>query len=781
MVKRTLSLALIMQISFVFADDVKLDEISITASGISSKKSLLNKSDLKRGLIWNERDLVKNETGVSVTEGGRGANNGYAIRGVESDRVSLKVDGMEAAQSFMPRFYYIKGFMNGNRNSTELENISSVEFIKGANSLNKGSGAIGGSVSMQTKTADDFIYGGGYGIYAKSGYSSRNREFKQVLGAGIKHEWLEAMAQYTYKRGKETENFYSGKIDDIPFCGMGIDGVNIRDKNPTLCSFGRILPDSVRFKTNSRLAKIGIRFNDNNFFNTFYEDYRQYYFTEEKSNSTALNRKNTIDSIPYKRYGFYYEYTPSDNKFLSYLKAQFSRQRVTQSAIANQYFVFTKPYSNLNDKLEKQRQYIFSQNKMQFDTQAISNELNLGATSHIFSFGFGKHFDKFSNENLESSFPYDPTGKITTKNFTFQEPIKTELAYLYLSDDFSVGEKLNLNLGIRLDSYHYKPKENLLPFENRQQKPESVESKRFKALSYQAGAEYEIIDDTTLGYAFSTAFRAPRVEEMYFRLKGSNDIIYERNLDLKPEKAQNHEITINHQNESFAVGAGVFYSKYSDFIDLGYDVKTASRTSFITGITTYRIDSINYKQTNISRAEVKGIELNAKANLINGFYTTLKGTYAKGKKSNGTSMMALQPLNAVLGLGYANDKLDLMLTARFVAAKKPSDAKDILIKNGLQIEIDKNTGKLKDYSPEPHKFLSSGYSVFDLTGSFKATKNISINFGIFNIFNKRYSTWENLRQLRYNGNQSYVKFDGEGLERYTAPRRNFAISVEARF
>lgn len=55
------------------------------------------------------------------------------------------VDGISAVESYMPRFYYIKGFYNGNRNSTEIENLSSVEFNKGANSLTQGSGALGGS------------------------------------------------------------------------------------------------------------------------------------------------------------------------------------------------------------------------------------------------------------------------------------------------------------------------------------------------------------------------------------------------------------------------------------------------------------------------------------------------------------------------------------------------------------------------------------------------------------------------------------------------------------
>ncbi|MGP1506300.1 MAG: TonB-dependent receptor plug domain-containing protein, partial [Campylobacter sp.] len=90
--------------SFVFSSqDVLLESVVVSASGISTKKTELSKSELKKGQIFSERDLVRNETGITVTEGGRSGNNGYAIRGVDSDRVSLKIDGMEAVESFMPR------------------------------------------------------------------------------------------------------------------------------------------------------------------------------------------------------------------------------------------------------------------------------------------------------------------------------------------------------------------------------------------------------------------------------------------------------------------------------------------------------------------------------------------------------------------------------------------------------------------------------------------------------------------------------------------------------
>ncbi|MGG7073095.1 TonB-dependent hemoglobin/transferrin/lactoferrin family receptor [Campylobacter sp. 9BO] len=792
MLKKYGSIVAMLLVNTIFAtNEVRLDEVSVTAKNNSSKKSILNKSDIKKGQIFNEKDLVRNETGVSVTEGGRSGNNGYAIRGVDSDRVSVKVDGMESAQSFMPRFYYIKGLMNGNRNSTELENLSSVEITKGANSLTKGSGAIGGSVSMQTKNTDDFVKDGeNLGFYSKTGYASINNEFRQVTGAGVKFHGIEVLFQHTYKNGDEYKNYYSGSIKDISHCGMTTSGENNTNKYPNLCSFGRILPDTVDSKSNSRLAKLGYRYDDH-FINSFYEDLKQEHFTEQKSNSVAsANRRNFNEKIPYERYGIYYEYEPSSDEILSYFKAGLSKQKVQQISHSTQYNAFPGLDAHLNDKIDKYRSYEFSQKRTQFDSEGIFGDIG----GHIFSFGAGLHKGEFSNENTELTYRYHGArGGVDTKNFTYQQPVESRLFYAYLRDDISVNDALSLNFGIRTDRYTYTPKISDLKYENTRQQIQELPKSKFNAFTYEAGFEYEFADDTAFSYAFSTGFRAPKVEEMYFEMGTSNSsTVYARNLDLKPEKAQNHEISLVKNSENYAVAASAFYTKYRDFIDIGYDVLTETRrirdwsTRPAMWKNQYFLDKVIYKQTNIDQAYIKGIELNARLNgtvlnLPDEYFTTLKATYQKGRKSDGTSLMAVQPFTAILGIGYEGEKLNLLLTSKYVRAKKQKDAMDFIPLNSLQVNVDKTTGDVYKGDIKPHPYLSSSYLIYDLTAGYKITKNFSINAGIFNLFDKKYTTWESLRQLRYNGNQGYVLGSGVGLERYTAAGRNFSVSFEMRY
>ncbi len=162
-------------IGFAIASDfATLETINVEATNVSAKNTQVSSDQIRRGLVWDERDLIRNQTGITVTEGGRAGGNGYTIRGVDSDRVQMSVDNVSAIESYMPRFYYIKGFYNGNRNSTELENLTSIDFTKGADSLSSGSGALGGSVTMRTKNPQDFVLPERtIGIYSKTGYSSK--------------------------------------------------------------------------------------------------------------------------------------------------------------------------------------------------------------------------------------------------------------------------------------------------------------------------------------------------------------------------------------------------------------------------------------------------------------------------------------------------------------------------------------------------------------------------------------------------------------------------------
>lgn len=775
-----------------------LETINVETTNISAKNTQIGADQIRRGLVWDERDLIRHQTGITVTEGGRAGGNGYTIRGVDSDRVQISVDNVAAVESYMPRFYYLKGFYNGNRNSTELENLASVAFTKGADSLSQGSGALGGSVTMRTKIPQDFVLPNrSIGLYSKTGYSSKNDEFRQVLGIGIIHQGIEGLIQVTRRKSEETKNYYSGKIEDIDHCGIipSLPELDARETYPHLCGRGRLLPDNMNYRSTSWLAKLGYRFNQHHFVSGFYEDLQQERHIEEKS-FYAMNRQQSSDTTPYKRYGVIYEYTP-ENRWINKLHLQFTQQKVSQKANSLQYGTSIKTSYNPNpdwNLVTDTRQYEFEQRRTQWDVAIRTTNFDLFSTSHSLDLGAGFHTGKLSNQNLESKYSAY-SNKTTTKAFTIQQPVKTQLIYGYLKDDILINDKFGIHTGIRMDHYRYKPQISDLKYENSKVNEviTAAPQKTFSTLNYSLGINYFIHDDATLTYHFSTGFKAPKVEEMYFDMKGRGSVNYVPNLDLRPEKAQNHELTFSIEKAQYALSTSLFYTQYRDFIDLSYqpNITTISRTNWLTDekYTEYILDGINYQQVNIEKAYIKGIDFNAKINgdligLPSEFYTTLSATYAKGRKNDGTSLLAVQPFSATLGLGYQaqDDKWNVLLSGRYVAKKKAKDAMDIAVANSLELDVDRNTGELiGEESPKPHKFLSGSYVIFDLTAQYRINNHFTINAGIFNLLNRKYSTWDDLRQIKYNGAKGDTWDSGEGIGRYTSPGRHFSLSVEARF
>lgn len=91
---------------------------------------------------------------------------------------------------------------NGNINNIEYENISSVSVQKGADSVMYGSGALGGAVVFTTKEIEDFVDPDRtFGFLSKTGYTSKNREWREVIGGGVKGEHFFGFAQLTKRWG----------------------------------------------------------------------------------------------------------------------------------------------------------------------------------------------------------------------------------------------------------------------------------------------------------------------------------------------------------------------------------------------------------------------------------------------------------------------------------------------------------------------------------------------------------------------------------------------------
>ncbi|WP_239495186.1 TonB-dependent hemoglobin/transferrin/lactoferrin family receptor [Haemophilus influenzae] len=194
-----------------------------TTINIKEKKvgeTQISAKQLAKQQASDSRDIVRYETGVTVVEAGRFGSSGYAIRGVEENRVAVQIDGLAQAETISSQGFkeLFEGYGNFNntRNSAEIETLKEVKINKGANSIKAGSGALGGSVSFETKDARDFLTEKDYHFSYKRGYNSVNQQNLNTLTTAGRYKWFDFLVVHTDRQSNETQNYgyhhYDGNI-----------------------------------------------------------------------------------------------------------------------------------------------------------------------------------------------------------------------------------------------------------------------------------------------------------------------------------------------------------------------------------------------------------------------------------------------------------------------------------------------------------------------------------------------------------------------------------------
>ncbi|WP_426138841.1 TonB-dependent receptor plug domain-containing protein, partial [Psychrobacter sp. TWR1-1-1] len=199
-----------------------MDTITVYANKqppINVGDDLKTAKTISDNLIDSDKDLVRYNPDISVADAGRYGSNGYAIRGVDGNRVALNLDGVSLPDKQVNEIFSAYGYMFEGRFSPDVELLSEVEFEVGADSFNSGSGAMGGSVSFKTKDPEDLIRPDRQlGGYIKTGYSNSNEEFSNAFGLAGKNDKVEAIINYVHREGHETKNhrmldFDKNKLD----------------------------------------------------------------------------------------------------------------------------------------------------------------------------------------------------------------------------------------------------------------------------------------------------------------------------------------------------------------------------------------------------------------------------------------------------------------------------------------------------------------------------------------------------------------------------------------
>jgi len=365
------------------------------------------------------------------------------------------------------------------------------------------------------------------------------------------------------------------------------------------------------------------------------------------------------------------------------------------------------------------------------------------------SFGGNTQFERSWGENIRHRLIYGADLRKTAYSTIIQRTgdATTPLSYFpdtdgknygaFVQDDIVVGA-VKITPGLRYDRYSYTPKATNTGATT------SYDELSDGAFSPKLGVSWDVRSDLTLYSLYTHGFRAPQAGQLNGSFSNvGQGYVTMGNPNLKSEQSDSIEFGTRGKTTTLKYSAAMFYGKYKDFIsDL---VNTGACTYGGTAYTTC------YQAQNLQSVTLMGLELRGDWALSNQWRTTAAYAHILGTSDN----------NGVQDYVATVDPDKVVATLQY----SPNDAWGAV---GRMTAVDRKAGE-----PTNTLVAPGGYTVFDMTGWYQLNKSTSITAGLYNIFDKKYVRWSDVRAI----STSTVN----AVDSYTQPGRNFAVNLTHNF
>ena len=672
-------------------------------------------------LVTDIRDLVRFEPGVSVQRQparfgaalgstGRAGNDGFNIRGIGGNRVLIQVDGVRVPDGFS-----FGAQASGRGDYVDLGLIKSVEILRGPSSALYGSDGLAGAVSFVTADPSDFLEEGqNVGGLLRASYSSADREFSETaILAGRSGDWS-VMAAYTRRDFQELDN--KGRVG-----GTGS---------------GRTLPNPQDGRSDAALARIvydpagghKLRLTGE------YLDTRLY--TNGLTGlSTTVDRLEANDTGKRKRVSFDWSWEGEGT-------IDFARVALYwQDGEDNQY-----TEEDRTPAADRTRLNTFENRVIGASADARA-DFATGAIAHRLVFG-GDISQTCQRGLRDGTVP--PFGEIfPTRAFPSTDFTR---AGLFVGDEIAIADgRLLLYPALRFDWYDLSPDDDpLLPAFAGAKQDGSRVSPKF-------GAVWKITDEVRLFANYATGFKAPepgQVNQFFSNIASGYTSI--PNPDLGPERSESFEGGIRFSSDAISLDVTGFTARYKDFIS-----QEQVSGNFLPN------DPAIFQFVNLDRVRVKGVEARFEGRASSGLYTTLALSYATGTQTGlGLERVPLQsidPLKLVAGVGYRAPDGRFGGQVIMTHSGRKEESRTVGVDNlGRPTTV---CGGSVCYRPD-------SFTILDVTAFVRVMEALTLRAGVFNILDKKYSWWSDVRGL---ASTSLV------TDAYTQPGRNASVSLSFRF
>lgn len=330
-------------------------------------------------------------------------------------------------------------------------------------------------------------------------------------------------------------------------------------------------------------------------------------------------------------------------------------------------------------------------------------------------------------------------------------------AGLFVGDEISIADgRLLLYPALRFDWYDLSPRNDaLLPgFTGAGQKD--------SRLSPKFGAVWKVTDQVRLFANYATGFKAPepgQVNQFFENL--TYGYTSKPNPDLGPERSQSFEGGLRFNSDHVSLDLTAFSARYKDFIS--QEVVSGSFTP---------TDPAVYQFINLDRVRVKGAEARFEGRASSGLFATLALSYAKGNQIDPdgvrTPLSTIDPVKLVAGVGYREP------AGRFGG--------QIIMTHSGRKEASRAAGVCSSECFRPDAF-----TILDATAFVRITDGLTLRGGIFNILDKKYSWWSDVRGLALvplsppDPALPGLLVPPASADAYTQPGRNASVSLSYRF
>ena len=650
-------------------------------------------------------DLLRFQPNINMeSTTSRFQSSSINIRGIGDNRVAIEVDGIPSTDQFD-----IGSFSNSGRVLPEIDLIKNVEILNGPASTLYGSDAIGGVLAVTTWNPVDLVnQTEGDDFYkVRLGYDGKNHGQVASGLAAWQGDDFGALLSLTHRTGK---------------------GIN-NDK------FVELEQDKLDWNSDSLFAKATFATNDTDLITFTIQSAKKSVDSENNSllgvgrqfqSSTRITGDDKTDMT---RVSVEYQFSTG----LSFFEDNVLRMYYLDSETKQKTVDFRSSHGL---PVKQNRDFNYQQQILGFEFNSFTQ---LGRHNLVTGVDFSETRTK---ERRDASQTNLVTGVVTHTLLSETFPLRdfpksktTELG-LFVQDEIELNEKWRIVPAIRFDYYHLSPEKDSLYLQNNTNA--NVVSITETAISPKLGILRQFDNNVSIYAQYVRGFRAPPFEDANIGL--DIPLFHIRaipNPDLKSEVSNGFELGIRQGQSGWHMNATLFYTRYKDFIETKANIgKDLSGTTL-------------FQSRNLHKAEIYGFEFNHKINPEhwNGWSIGTKLAITQGNNlETDQPINSISPAQAIINFGWHNPSKQWQYNLISTLSK----------------------AKTRVDETQTQFFKPSGYVIFDLLSHYQITQDSRINLGIFNLTNKKYWRWQDVKNL--DPSEQFI-------QAVTRPERSISLSL----